>query len=170
MPEHDGPIAHAREHALVVITRLDREALDVGERRAVHIEDSVHPALRLRRGKGGGAPSHSPEAPGTMRRRRSREEATGRAIPGGVMVNVLSMTSGKGLPMRGATHDLLAAQRCFRGFPRRASAATEGPKHRRSARSRMRRERGADRTGPGGAEGARGVNLSSGRKRDDAEG
>jgi hypothetical protein len=49
MPEHDGPIAHAREHALVVITRLDREALDVGERRAVHIEDSVHLDLRLQR-------------------------------------------------------------------------------------------------------------------------
>src|SRR4029453_18636452 len=49
MPEDDGPVAHAREHALVVITRLDREALAAGERRAVHIEDSVHLDLRLQR-------------------------------------------------------------------------------------------------------------------------
>ncbi len=46
VPEHDGAVAHPREQALLVRFRLRREALDVGERRAVHVEDAVELDLR----------------------------------------------------------------------------------------------------------------------------
>ena len=41
MPEDDGAVPNAGEHLLVVGARLAREALDIGERRAVDVEHAV---------------------------------------------------------------------------------------------------------------------------------
>ena len=49
MSEHDRPAADAREHPLVVGTRLRREALDVRQGRAVDVQDTVELDLRLQR-------------------------------------------------------------------------------------------------------------------------
>ena len=47
--EDHGPVADPGQHALVVVGRLGREALDVRQRRAVHVEDPVQLGLRRKR-------------------------------------------------------------------------------------------------------------------------
>src|SRR5439155_26645020 len=44
--EYDGALTHAREHVLLALLRLRREALDVRERRAVDVEHAVQLGLR----------------------------------------------------------------------------------------------------------------------------
>ena len=46
VPEDDRPVVLAREQALVVLARLDVEALVVRERRAMDVEDAVDLSLR----------------------------------------------------------------------------------------------------------------------------
>ena len=49
VPEDHGPLADPGQHALVVVAGLGREALDVRQRRAVHVEDPVQLGLRRKR-------------------------------------------------------------------------------------------------------------------------
>ena len=49
MTEHDRLLPDARKHALVVVARLRGEALDVRQRRPVHVEDALQLHLRLQR-------------------------------------------------------------------------------------------------------------------------
>ena len=45
VPEDDSPIVDAVQQALLTLLRFRRKALDVGERRAVHVEDAVELGL-----------------------------------------------------------------------------------------------------------------------------
>jgi hypothetical protein len=68
--EEDRPIPLAGEEALFALLRLRREAVDVGERRAVADEDAVQLGLLRQRVE----PIDELRAEGLARRRQSRRE------------------------------------------------------------------------------------------------
>src|SRR2546421_7936438 len=65
--EDDRPAVYARQHPLLAGLRLDREALDVRQRRAMDVEDSVELDLGLQRIEPALVGAHSGVAPRDVR-------------------------------------------------------------------------------------------------------